>query len=80
MPTVLRSGPYSFHFYAGDRGERPHVHVVSGRYKMKIWLSPVEIDRVKTRGFRKSEVNRIRRLVEENEERFLEEWNEFFSD
>lgn len=27
MPTVLRSGPYRFFFYAGDRDEPRHVHV-----------------------------------------------------
>ncbi len=27
MPTVLRSGPYSFHFYSNDAAEPPHVHV-----------------------------------------------------
>lgn len=27
MPTVLRSGPYRFFFYAGDRDEPPHVHI-----------------------------------------------------
>ncbi len=27
MPTVLRTGPYRFFFYAGDRDEAPHVHV-----------------------------------------------------
>jgi hypothetical protein len=27
MPTVLRSGPYRFYLYAGDRDEPPHIHV-----------------------------------------------------
>jgi Domain of unknown function (DUF4160) len=27
MPTVLRSGPYRFFFYASDRAEPPHIHV-----------------------------------------------------
>jgi hypothetical protein len=27
MPAVLRSSPYRFFFYAGDRNEPPHVHV-----------------------------------------------------
>lgn len=79
MPTVFRHGPYSFHFYASDRGERPHVHVRDGDRKIKVWLDPVEIARTESRGFRRQEVNRIWRLVVENEERFLEEWNEFFS-
>ncbi len=27
MPTVLRSGPYRFFFYASDRDEPVHIHV-----------------------------------------------------
>lgn len=27
MPTVFRSGPYRFFFYAGDRDEPHHIHV-----------------------------------------------------
>jgi hypothetical protein len=27
MPTVLRSGPYRFYFYAGDQDEPPHIHI-----------------------------------------------------
>ena len=27
MPTVLRSGPYAFHFYAGSRNDWPPMHV-----------------------------------------------------
>jgi len=27
MPTVLRIGPYRFHFYSREGGEPPHIHV-----------------------------------------------------
>ncbi|MEK7415510.1 MAG: DUF4160 domain-containing protein, partial [Planctomycetota bacterium] len=27
MPTVLRVGPYRFHFYSDERGEPAHIHV-----------------------------------------------------
>ena len=27
MPTVYKSGPYRFFFYAGDRNEPHHIHV-----------------------------------------------------
>lgn len=43
MPTVLRSGPYRFFFYAGDRDEPPHVHVERGEAIAKFWLSPVKL-------------------------------------
>ncbi len=78
MPTVLTSGPYRFFFYSGDRDEPPHVHVERERNKAKLWLDPVRLQY--SRGFSQREINRIQRLVEENRERFLRRWNEFFSD
>ena len=76
MPTVLRSGPYRFFFYAGDGGEPPHVHVERGDAEAKFWLDPIRLER--SRGFGRKEINRIRRLVEWNLQELLESWNEFF--
>jgi hypothetical protein len=45
MPTVLRSGPYRFFFYAGDRDEPPHVHVEREANRAKLWLEPVRCRR-----------------------------------
>ncbi len=78
MPTILISGPYRFFFYSGDRDEPPHIHVERERNKAKFWLDPVRLQY--SRGFNQSEINRIQRLVEENGERFLGRWDEFFSD
>lgn len=77
MPTVLRSGPYRFFFYSGDRGEPPHVHVERDDNEAKFWLNPVRLDR--SRGFRRSEVNGIETLVEHNQQYLLERWHEFFN-
>ncbi|MBC8265259.1 MAG: DUF4160 domain-containing protein [Anaerolineales bacterium] len=78
MPTILISGPYRFFFYSGDRDEPPHIHVERERNKAKFWLDPVRLQY--SRGFSQSEIKRIQRRVEENRERFLRRWNEFFSD
>jgi hypothetical protein len=40
-PTILRSGPYRFFFFAGDRNEPVHVHVAREDKTAKFWLSPV---------------------------------------
>jgi len=40
-PTVLRSGPYRFFFFASDRQEPPHIHVKRDDKLAKFWLSPV---------------------------------------
>lgn len=76
MPTLLRAGPYRFFFYAGDRNEPPHVHVEREDNKAKFWLSPVRLQG--GRGFSRSEILQIQRLVEENAQVLLRGWNEFF--
>jgi hypothetical protein len=76
MPTVLRSGPFRFFFYAGDGGEPPHTHVERDVSEAKFWLDPVRLER--SHGFRRKEINRIRELVEEHQAQLLESWHEFF--
>lgn len=76
MPTVLRVGPYRVFFYAGDRGEPIHVHVERDQGMAKFWLQPVRL--AKSRGFASTELSRISRLVEENQERLQEAWNDYF--
>jgi hypothetical protein len=76
MPTVLRIGPYRFFFVSLDYNEPPHVHVKRETYVAKFWLDPVALQ--KTGGFRSTELSRIARLVNENRERLLEGWYEFF--
>lgn len=77
MPTSLRIGPYRFFFYAGDRDEPPHTHVQRDNEEAKFWLSPVRLAR--NRGFSGSELRRIEKIAEENEQQLIETWNEFFN-
>ena len=76
MPTVLRSGPYRFFFYAGDGGEPPHVHVERDDAEAKFWLDPVRLER--SHHFSRKEINKVRSLVEQHRHQLLESWNEFF--
>jgi hypothetical protein len=78
MPTVLRSGPYRFFFYAGDRDEPPHVHVEREANRAKLWLEPVRLQ--ESGGFNAREINRIAALVEEHRDELLRAWNEYFND
>jgi hypothetical protein len=78
MPTIWETGPYRFFFYSGDRDEPPHVHVERERNKAKFWLDPVRLQ-ISGR-FNRNELNRIQRLIEENQERLLRSWHEHFSD
>lgn len=76
MPTVLRSGPYRFFFYASDRDEPFHVHVEREDKVAKFWLQPVRLQ--ESGGFSRLELNRIRQLVQLHEEQLREAWHEYF--
>jgi hypothetical protein len=75
MPTVLRIGPYRFHFYSRESNEPPHIHVARDDLEVKFWLKSNfcwgEF------GFAASEVNDIRRLVEEHCDFLIEAYNRF---
>jgi hypothetical protein len=43
MPTVLRIGPYRFHFYSRESNEPPHIHVARDDLEVKFWLNPISI-------------------------------------
>ncbi len=77
MPTVLRSGPYRFYFYSGDREEPPHVHVAREASEAKFWLDPVRL--AWSRGFSGSELRRIEALLAGHVRQLIEAWNAFFS-
>lgn len=78
MPTLLRFGPYRFFCYAGDRDEPPHIHVERDNGEAKFWLSPIRLQ--SNKGFASVEVNRIQKLVEQNQQQLLEAWHGFFND
>jgi hypothetical protein len=64
MPTVMRIGPYRFHFYSREESEPPHVHVAREDREAKFWLRPVCL--AANRGFKNAELSRLQRLVEEH--------------
>jgi hypothetical protein len=76
MPTVFRSGPYRFFFYAGDRDEPHHIHVERDDKVAKFWLDPIRFQN--SGGFNRVELKQIRSIIEENQEFFMEAWNEYF--
>jgi hypothetical protein len=76
MPTVLRSGPYRFFFYAADGVESPHVHAERDDRIAKFWLRPVRLQ--ESGGFRRVEIGRVQAIVEENLETILSSWEAFF--
>ena len=78
MPKLpINEGPYRFFFYSDEGNEPPHVHVKRDKNVAKFWLDPVRLE--KSGRFPNHEINSIRKIVEEHETMFLEEWHEFFN-
>lgn len=81
MPTVLRVSGFRFFFfrfffYSLEGSEPPRIHVEHGDKVAKFWLMPVSV--AESHGFRSHELNRLRAMVIEDRERFLEAWNGYF--
>lgn len=76
MPTVLRSGPYRFFFYASDRDEPVHIHVERDEKVAKYWLDPARLQN--SGGFNRLELKQILLIIKENQASFMEAWNEYF--
>jgi len=56
--------------------EPPHVHVIRAERVAKIWLESLEIE--SNRGYNKSELNKILKLIKQNEAKLLQAWHEHF--
>jgi len=76
MPTVLRTGPYRFFFYAGDRHEPLRVHVERGDSLAKFWLDHIRLQH--SSGFNGLEIHRIQRMIAEHHSQLVEAWNAYF--
>jgi hypothetical protein len=75
MPTVLRIGPYRFHFYSDERGEPAHIHVRTANGECKFWLDPIVL--AKNRGLAPQVLRVIERLVYENQRLLKEKYDEY---
>ncbi|MEW5949806.1 MAG: DUF4160 domain-containing protein [Thermodesulfobacteriota bacterium] len=77
MPTIIRSGPYRFFFYASDRDESRHIHVERDDRVAKFWLDPVRLQ--SSGGFNRLEL-RQRGIIDKNYEQLMEAWDGYFGD
>lgn len=76
MPTLLIWHGHKFRFYALDRDEPPHVHVVKDGKSLKVWLRDLEVAR--NNGYDVREVNRLVAVIAERREDWIGAWNDFF--
>jgi hypothetical protein len=75
MPTIARMGPYRVFLTSIDGYEPPHVHFTRDDAEAKFWLQSVDL--AKSDGFPPHELNKMRKLVVEHQQEWLEEWYKF---
>ena len=75
MPTVLRLGPYRFHFYSRENREPAHIHVSRDNLEAKFWLEPIAV--AFNRGYPLPELKLIRRHVERHCHELIVAYREF---
>ena len=74
MPTVLRLGPFRFHFYSHESDEPAHIHVRNADGECRFWLDPIQLAR--NRGVAPHDVRQAERLVFENQAFLLTKYHE----
>lgn len=75
MPTIIIEG-YTFRFYSPDIAKPPHMHVLRGENVAKIWLTPISVEY--NHGYNQRELNRILKLTQQNRDRLLDVWYDYF--
>ncbi|MEI8122949.1 MAG: DUF4160 domain-containing protein [bacterium] len=75
MPTILRKGPYRFHFYSREPGEPPHIHVARDDFEAKFWLEPVTL--AKNFGFPSHEIPRTLGIIQKNVYVLKQGWEKY---
>ncbi len=75
-PTVFRNGPYRFYFFSREE-QRLHVHVQSSEGEAKFWLAP-EVELARNYNLSDRDLQRIRKLIEENENEIRDAWSRHF--
>ena len=76
MPTIMKIGSYRFFFYSNEGSEPAHIHVQEGRNMAKFWINPVGL--ASSTRFSSAELNKLLKLVIENQTNYLEAWNAYF--
>lgn len=76
MPTVLRVRGHRFFFFSNEGHEPRHIHIETADKYAKFWLDPITL--AQSVGHTAEEVRRLRELVEEYRDLFMEKWDEFF--
>ena len=81
MPT-RRIGGFLCYFVSYDCLEPPHIHLAKGKDRTapsaKFWLTTVELE--VNHGLKTGDLRNAQRIVEQNQQLFLEMWDEHCND
>jgi hypothetical protein len=75
-PTIFRYRSYRFYFFSREE-PRMHVHVISPDGEAKFWLEP-EIELAVNQGLVSTELNELKKVVEERQNEIREHWRRNF--
>ena len=76
MPTILKIKGYRFFFFSREE-PRKHIHIYCQEGETKFWLEP-QIELAKNYKLSKKQLNEIETIIEENYEKFISAWEEYF--
>ena len=79
MPKIYEQNGFRFFFYSAEGDEPCHVHVKKGEGDGKIWLEP-ELKEEYLVDFKSQEKKQIRKIVQEQQDYFIQRWYEYFED
>ena len=75
-PTIFRYRSYRFYFFSREE-PRMHVHVISPDGEAKFWLEP-DIELAVNQGLGTTELNELKKIVEERQNEIREHWRRHF--
>lgn len=78
MPTVLRVGPYRFHFYSREGNEPSHIPAARDDFEAKFWLQPISL--AANFGFGSAELRDLERIVADHCTDLLVAYTRFHGD
>ncbi|WP_145061408.1 DUF4160 domain-containing protein [Adhaeretor mobilis] len=82
MPTILKVRGWRVFFYSEEGNEPIHVHATKADCECKIWLKPeaFDIDFAWSHGLKPQLRREVRKIVFENFELIVEQWNRHIED
>lgn len=77
MPTVFVINGFRFFFFSNENNEPVHIHIEKAEDAAKFWLNPVVLEY--NYGFTSGELKQIENIIQENSQKIILKWNEYFN-